>query len=85
VSDPIDDLKLCPWGAFQMYTGLFGVLHRFYRGEAVPMMELTWPDRDGKYPWDDGVGARCREWQPRLWLPLNSRDVDPWRGITEGA
>jgi hypothetical protein len=60
--------------------GLFGQSLDFY-GKPSPMLELIWPDRNGKLPWEDGVGARCREWQPQLSVPVDQHIVGPWRDI----
>ena len=62
------------------YEGLFGQLLGFYGGP-VPMLQLVWPDKKGRLPWEEGVGARCHEWQPQLWIPVAQHTVGPWQEI----
>ncbi|MEV8514766.1 DUF4262 domain-containing protein [Dactylosporangium sp. NPDC051484] len=62
------------------HEGLFGQSLNFY-DRPVPMLELIWPDKNGKLPWEQGARARCREWQPRLWTPVTQHTVGPWREI----
>jgi hypothetical protein len=62
-------------------AGLFGGVSAFYQHATPPMIELIWPDRNGKLPWEEGARARCREWQPRLWMPLAEHHVGPWAEI----
>lgn len=64
------------------HEGLFGqALHFSEEPEPTPMLQLIWPDRNGRLPWDEGARARCREWQPRLWLPVAEHTIGPWRTI----
>lgn len=60
------------------HEGLFGRLVDFYK-QQPPMRQLIWPDRKGRLPWDDGATMRAREWQPRLWVPVEQHDIGPWR------
>lgn len=37
----------------------------YYEGEAFPLWQIVWPDRNGRFPWEaDYVGNR--RWQPDL-------------------
>jgi len=41
-----------------------------YHGSAdFPMLQAFWPDRRGRFPWEDDVQERCRRSQPRLDRP----------------
>ncbi|OLF16157.1 DUF4262 domain-containing protein [Actinophytocola xanthii] len=54
----------------------------FYGG-FVPAVQLIWPDRHGRFPWDPGAGERCRTHQPRLWLPRDDHPPSPWTRLAE--
>jgi len=56
----------------------------FYRA-TVPAMQLIWPDRHGRFPWEPGAGERCRTHQPRLWLPREDHPPDLWTRLAELA
>ncbi|GAB7042309.1 MULTISPECIES: DUF4262 domain-containing protein [Catenuloplanes] len=49
--------------------GLFDAGLGFYRGTPVPITQIVWPDGAGRFPWEPGAGAGCRDSQPSLWLP----------------
>jgi hypothetical protein len=38
----------------------------FYGGSSFPLLQLYWPDRNGKYPWDPKCQPEVRALQPRL-------------------
>lgn len=38
----------------------------FYGHDEFPAVQLVWPDRNGKFPWDDGFDDRYRAAQPDL-------------------
>lgn len=54
----------------------FGAGTDFYQGP-FPAVQLFWPDRDGRFPWDDKVQEYCRASQPLLWLPKD-QTIGPW-------
>lgn len=56
----------------------------FYR-TAVPAVQLVWPDRDGRFPWDPGAGERCRVNQPSLWLPRDDHPPGQWTRLADLA
>lgn len=37
-----------------------------YEGEAVPVVQLVWPDKQGRWPWSDGIKKGFTEVQPVL-------------------
>ncbi len=39
---------------------------RFHGNADFPMLQLFWPDRQGRFPWDAGVQELCRRSQPLL-------------------
>jgi hypothetical protein len=38
----------------------------FYGGSAFPLLQLYWPDRNGKFPWDPKCQPEVKALQPRL-------------------
>lgn len=42
-----------------------------------PMAPLSWPDREGRFPWEDDAADSCRDNQPLLWIP-GSVTAGPW-------
>jgi Domain of unknown function (DUF4262) len=63
---------------------ILGLAGRFY-GATVPAMQLVWPDRHGRFPWDQEAGERCRDHQPRLWLPHDDHPPGQWTRLAELA
>lgn len=63
--------------------GMSGTLTGFYGGEQVPVQQLVWPDRDGRWPWDEDAVAAVRTRQPQLWLPVAEHPEGGWRLVGE--
>ncbi|MFI6761528.1 DUF4262 domain-containing protein [Micromonospora sp. NPDC050417] len=64
-------------------NALFGTAHRFYDGFAVPVLQLVWPDRDGRWPWAEQASASSRNRQAFAWLPVSEHPVGAWRLVGE--
>ena len=64
---------------------LFGVVASFYGTGEVPIRQVVWPDRDGRWPWDDAASEACRTRQPRLWTPVAEHPEGSWRLVGELA
>ncbi|HET9139624.1 DUF4262 domain-containing protein [Actinophytocola sp.] len=62
---------------------LFGTAYRFYRGWFPPVDQLVWPDRDGRWPWDERATVTCRRRQPRAWRPVLEQPPGGWRLVGE--
>lgn len=62
------------------YLDFFGAGIDFYQAPPLPITQLFWPDRTGRYPWDDGADDYCSTSQPRLWIPKSESD-GPWVGL----
>lgn len=58
---------------------LFGWMIWFYRRPPLPVVQLVWPDRHGRFPWEDGSGAACRRDQPRASIPHAEHPLGLWR------
>jgi hypothetical protein len=65
------------------YAALFGTALGFYRGVAVPFRQLVWPDRYGRWPWDDTATASSRARQASAWLRVGENPEGPWRLVGE--
>ena len=52
-----------PRHAYQEY---FGRAIDFYDGENFPVLQLVYPDQEGRWPWDDGAEEGFRLMQPVL-------------------
>ncbi len=39
-----------------------------------------WPDRAGRFPWEDGADDYCRTSQPLLWIPKSDTN-GPWAQV----
>lgn len=62
---------------------LFGAAHRFYRGSQVPVRQLVWPDRFGRWPWDGQATLSSRTRQAQTWLPVSEHPAGGWRLVGE--
>ena len=49
-----------------------GAALRHYRAKGIPhFLQIVWPDRDGRFPWDRGAPEDFRKAQPVLGTPPN--------------
>ena len=60
------------------YRELFGYAVWFTQRPPLPIVQVIWPDREGRFPWDEGCGERCRFDQPQLWLPKDQHPMGRW-------
>lgn len=63
-----------------LFTGT--TLNRFYRGVRVPVLQLVWPDSDGRWPWDEHADSWLAS-QAQTWLPVASHPRGAWRLVGE--
>ncbi len=59
------DATFRPVPEFQ-FPAYLGEALRFYNGEPLQVLQLVYPDRGGRWPWDEGVHAGFRAAQPVL-------------------
>lgn len=59
------------------FRPLFGSARRFYGNWSFAVLQVVYPDRDGRFPWDDGCSAAISRQQPRLDLPMPSMGMTP--------
>jgi hypothetical protein len=50
----------------EAYEYYLGAAVRFYGGNSFSALQVIWPDRNGRYPWDAGVDQWVRWSQPAL-------------------
>lgn len=60
------------------YPDLFNDLNWFAQQALVPILQVVWPDREGRFPWEESSGQRCRVDQPQLWIPQADHATGPW-------
>jgi hypothetical protein len=49
----------------RLFREYFGYARWLYRGNNFPMLQLVWPDREGRFPWDAGY-PESLFWRQRL-------------------
>jgi hypothetical protein len=65
------------------HDALFGTASRFYRDVTVPVQQLVWPDRNGRWHWEDQATASSRNRQASAWLPVQEHPAGGWRLVGE--
>jgi hypothetical protein len=51
------------------YDGYLNYALHYYRGSTFPAMQLIWPDKLGRFPWDSSFEERFKADQPLLTEP----------------
>ncbi len=60
------------------YPELFGYAMWFAQHPPLPVIQAVWPDRHSLFPWQEGVGDRCRLDQPQGWTAMQDHPTGPW-------
>jgi hypothetical protein len=60
--------------AVEWFPALFGW---FYVGDNFGVLQYLWPDRNGRFAWEDDVRAQVREAQPDLIAPPSAPGEPP--------
>ncbi|MEV0272295.1 DUF4262 domain-containing protein [Hamadaea sp. NPDC050747] len=60
------------------YRDFFGAALDFYQQPPLPIVQLVWPDRDGRFPWDAGADQELHQQQPKLWLAKKDHPRGIW-------
>lgn len=63
------------------YSDFFGAGIDFYQSPPLPIVQVFWPDKAGRFPWEEGADEHCRAVQPLLWL-TKEQSTGPWAGLT---
>jgi hypothetical protein len=50
------------------YRDYVGYALWFYENDAFPLLQCFWPDKKGRFPWDDGCDDYVRDAQPLLFI-----------------
>lgn len=65
------------------YRDLFGYAMWFAQQRPLPVLQVVWPDTEGRFPWDSGCGTRCWFDQPKLWLNKEEHPKGRWTRLSE--
>ncbi|WP_330358825.1 DUF4262 domain-containing protein [Streptomyces chartreusis] len=60
------------------YRTFFGRAIGFYRRPPFPVLQVAWPDADGRFHWDELSEDGHQQSQPQLWLPPREHPVGVW-------
>ncbi|MEV7416320.1 DUF4262 domain-containing protein [Streptomyces sp. NPDC089919] len=60
------------------YRTYLGRAIGFYRKTPLPVLQVAWPDEEGRFHWDEQADERHRDSQPQLWLPPGDHPVGVW-------
>ncbi|MFI0447358.1 DUF4262 domain-containing protein [Actinomadura sp. 6N118] len=60
------------------YQTFFGVAMAFYRRPPLPVIQLVWPDLDGRFPWDAETAEGYQAMQPQAWLARDAHPPGVW-------
>lgn len=69
-----------PEDCYEFFVGM-GI--SFYEGEHFPLLQVVWPDPQGKFPWDEGFDKKFNKIQPLL-KNSQSRRFDANNGSEQG-
>jgi hypothetical protein len=76
---PVQTREIDPSWHRSLFTPMCG----YYDTSEIPVRQVVWPDRDGRWPWDAAATATCRERQPRAWVPVDEHSPGAWRLVGE--
>jgi hypothetical protein len=65
------------------HESLFDAMGVYYGVFEVPVRQVVWPDRHGRWPWESVATEACRLGQPSSWLPVSEHPQDGWRLVAE--
>ncbi|MEV7404535.1 DUF4262 domain-containing protein [Streptomyces sp. NPDC091267] len=66
------------------YRPFFGQAISFYRRPPFPVLQVVWPDAEGRFLWQPGTDARYRRSQPQLWLQPAQHPEGVWADLAAG-
>jgi hypothetical protein len=58
------------------HGALFGQALRYYQGDMPRVLQCVLPDRENRFPWDEGYDTQTGDGQLPLWEPLTATPVD---------
>lgn len=60
------------------YPSMFGAGLDFFQTPPWPMLQAVWPDRQGRFPWEEGADLERGDQQPYLWVDRNEHPANGW-------
>lgn len=60
------------------YMDFFGTAVDFYQQPPLPVVQLFWPDPQGRFGWERGADPGCARRQPMLWLDKQDHPRGAW-------
>jgi hypothetical protein len=87
--DVLDDVCPAPLAfrqvdpAWRASGSLLSISNCFYGMVRPPYLQVVWPDKQGRFPWDQGYQPRPDRMQPLLWLPPDDNPPSPWTRLDE--
>jgi hypothetical protein len=60
------------------YKAFFGRAIGFYRRQPIPFLQVVWPDRHGRFPWDADNDPHLQQRQPQLWRRPDEHPQGVW-------
>ncbi|MFF4810931.1 DUF4262 domain-containing protein [Micromonospora chersina] len=73
------------------YRHFFGAAVDFYQAPPLPIVQVFWPDKQGRFAWEQDAEANSRASQPLLWLSPTEHpqgvwtEFDPYEGWPFGT
>ena len=87
--DVLDDVCPAPLAlrpvdmSWRATDGLLTISNAFYGMVRPPYLQVVWPDRDGRFPWDQGFQPAFDRMQPLLWLPRDDNPPSAWTRLDQ--
>jgi hypothetical protein len=87
--DVLDDVCPAPLAlrpvemSWRATDGLLTISNAFYGMVRPPYLQVVWPDRDGRFPWDQRFQPAFDRMQPLLWLPRDDNPPSPWTRLDQ--
>ncbi|MEV0180003.1 DUF4262 domain-containing protein [Streptomyces sp. NPDC050625] len=66
------------------YREFFGRAISFYRRPPFPVLQVVWPDAEGRYLWQPGADEHYRQSQPQSWLKPTEHPRGVWATLVSG-
>jgi hypothetical protein len=82
--DVLDDVCPAPLAlrpvesSWRSSNGLLAISNAFYGMVRPPYLQVVWPDKNGRFPWEPGFQAAFDRMQPLLWLHRDDNPPSPW-------
>jgi hypothetical protein len=64
-------------------SGLLAISDAFYGMVRPPYLQVVWPDRNGRFPWEPGFQAAFDRMQPLLWLHRDDNPPSRWTRLDQ--